>query len=132
MVLLQHCNFYVITMNINNTLNALMREKNIKWKELSEILKIGKNQFRYWEEKDTLPDGKTLIKLSKFFGVSTDYLLGLTDNSSPYISAQEKTLLDMFRETSEEGRFRMIQAVMNIKDEVEKKRNTASDQGFAG
>ena len=109
-----------------------MQEKRIKWKELSEILKIGKNQFKYWEEKDTLPDGKTLIKLSQYFGVSTDYLLGLTDNSSPCISDQEKTLLAMFRGTSEEGRFRMIQAVMNIKDEVEKKRNTASDQGFAG
>lgn len=119
-------------MNINNTLVALMQEKCIKWKELSEILKIGKNQFRYWEEKDTLPDGKTLIKLSQFFGVSTDYLLGLSDNNSPVISEQEKTLLAMFRGTSEEGRFRIIQAVMNIRDEVEKKRIATPDQSVAG
>ncbi len=119
-------------MTVNDRLKALMQEKNIKWKDLSENLKIGKNQFNYWAEKDTLPDGKTLIKLSRYFGVSVDYLLGLTDSSAPLISKQEKTLLTMFRETNEEGKFRIIQAVMNIRDDMQKKNIAATASDFVG
>ena len=101
-------------------------------------MKIGKNQPKYWEEKDTLPDGKTLIKLSQFFGVTVDYLLGVEDQNAALMqrafdildesdtSEQEKALLAMFRSTSEEGRLRIIQSVMNICDEIEKKPTTSS------
>lgn len=120
-------------MIINDRLKALMTERGVTWKQISEELKIGKNQPKYWEEKDTLPDGKTLIKLSQFFGVTVDYLLGVEDQNVALMqrafdildesdtSEQEKALLAMFRSTSEEGRLRIIQSVMNICDEIEKK-----------
>lgn len=125
-------------MIINDRLKALMTERGVTWKQISEELKIGKNQPKYWEEKDTLPDGKTLIKLSQFFGVTVDYLLGVEDQNAVLMqrafdildesnaSEQEKALLAMFRSTSEEGRLRIIQSVMNICDEIEKKPTSAT------
>jgi transcriptional regulator with XRE-family HTH domain len=124
------------SMIINERLKALMSEKGVTWKQISEELKIGKNQPKYWEEKDTLPDGKTLIKLSQYFGVTVDYLLGVEDQNAALMkrafdildgdtSEQEKALLAMFRSTSEEGRLRIIQSVMNICDEIEKKPTTS-------
>ena len=92
-------------MIINDRLKALMTERGVTWKQISEELKIGKNQPKYWEEKDTLPDGKTLIKLSQFFGVTVDYLLGVEDQNAVLMqrafdildesdtSEQEKALL---------------------------------------
>lgn len=127
-------------MIINERLKALMSEKGVTWKQISEELKIGKNQPKYWEEKDTLPDGKTLIKLSQYFGVTVDYLLGVEDRNAALMkrafdildesntTEQEKALLAMFRSTSEEGRLRIIQAVMNICDEIEKKPTTSTTE----
>lgn len=128
-------------MTFNERLKTLLAERGVSWKQVSQELSIGKNQPKYWEDNDTLPDGKTLIKLSQFFGVSVDYLLGVEDKiaslmeradlilkaSDADITEQEKTLLAMFRSTSEEGRLRIIQAVMNIHDEIEKKPTTSSE-----
>lgn len=106
-------------------IKALMSEKAVTWKQVSEELKIGKNQFKYWEENETLPDGKTLIKLSRYFNVSVDYLLGNEQRNATAalgsdLTEQEKTLLAVYRTSSEEGKLRIIQAVMNIRDESEK------------
>lgn len=127
-------------MIINDRLKALMSKKGVTWKQISEELKIGKNQPKYWEEKDTLPDGKTLIKLSQYFEVSVDYLLGIEEKNALLMqnaldmlsetdtSEQEKALIMMFRSTNEEGRLRIIQAVMNIHDEVEKKPTSSVEE----
>lgn len=108
-------------------IKALMSEKVVTWKQVSEELKIGKNQLKYWEENETLPDGKTLIKLSRYFSVSVDYLLGMENEErnatvglDSDLTEQEKTLLAVYRTSSEEGKLRIIQAVMNIRDESEK------------
>ena len=129
-------------MIINDRLKALMSKKGVTWKQISEELKIGKNQPKYWEEKDTLPDGKTLIKLSQYFEVSVDYLLGIEEKNALLMqnaldmlsetdtSEQEKALIMMFRSTNEEGRLRIIQAVMNIHDEVEKKPTSSVEENI--
>lgn len=39
------------------------------------------------------------------------------------VSEQEKMLLSMFRHTTEDGRMRMIQSVLNIYDQMEEKKN---------
>ena len=60
--------------------------------------------FRQWTNGYTLPTCENLYKLSKYFNVTTDYLLGLSEVSSPDIDAQaayikygleEKTLLNL-------------------------------------
>lgn len=106
-------------------IKALMSEKVVTWKQVSEELKIGKNQLKYWKENETLPDGKTLIKLSRYFNVSVDYLLGNEERNATAsldsdLTEQEKTLLAVYRASSEEVKLRIIQAVMNAKDESEK------------
>lgn len=71
-------------MNFTERLKYLLSEKNITWQQLSKELMIGKNQLKYWEEHDSLPTGKTLIKLSRFLGVSTDYLTGNTPTENAF------------------------------------------------
>ena len=62
------------------TLSKLMDENNVKAKNLSEQLGIGKNQFKYWKDNGNIPNGETLILLADYFNCSVDYLLGRTDN----------------------------------------------------
>ena len=47
------------------------------------------------------------------------------------LSAQEQTLIKLFRETTEEGRLEMISAFMTIKNDIEKK-NTGENTAFVG
>lgn len=111
-------------------LNSLMKEHGVTRTKLLSDLQMGKNQFRVWETGGK-PNPSTISAIATYFDVSPDYLTGndtlveradlILEANSNNISEQEKTLLAMFRSTSEEGRLRIIQAVMNIHDEIEKK-----------
>ncbi len=57
-------------------LSELMNTNKVTAKQLSETLKIGKNQFKYWKDKGNIPNGDTLIALADYFQCSVDYLLG--------------------------------------------------------
>lgn len=53
-------------MIFNERLKTLLAERDVSWKQVSQELSIGKTQPKYWADNDTLPDGKTLVKLSHF------------------------------------------------------------------
>lgn len=85
-------------MGFSDRLLGLMKEKGVKWKTVSEDLKIGINQKRYWETHENLPDGETLKKLSDYFEVTIPYLIGGTDDrgqkNSPMPSDGTGDMLD--------------------------------------
>lgn len=60
-------------------LKALREEKRLNQKELAAEIDISNGSISYYEKAERLPDIETAYKLSKFFGVSADYLIGLTD-----------------------------------------------------
>lgn len=106
-------------------LDAIMKERGVTRSKLLTDLKMGKNQFKVWEG-GSKPTAATVSAIAAYFNVSPDYLTGndtlmgqtdLTPKANDTdTTEQEKALLNMFRSTSEEGRLRIIQAVMNITD----------------
>lgn len=60
-------------------LRELRIEKNILQKKLAEDFKVAQSSIADWERGVTETDFETLVKLAKYFNVSTDYLLGLED-----------------------------------------------------
>lgn len=66
-------------MAFSERLQELLLEKSVSWKKVSEDLRIGINQKRYWETHGNVPDGETIKKLAAYFGVSAAYLMGETD-----------------------------------------------------
>lgn len=57
----------------------LREDRDITQKEIADYLKITQQQYSLYEKgKRTLPID-LLIELSKYYNVSTDYLLGLTN-----------------------------------------------------
>lgn len=101
-------------MIFSQRLKGLLQEKGVTWKEVSTVLEIGKNQQKYWEDKDSAPDGKTLAKLCEYFGVTSDYLLGIDilkekamtilDNPALTLTADEKWFIEKLRRLDKEGR----------------------------
>ncbi len=47
--------------------------------ELSKVTNISQSAIAKWELEKTEPTASALITLSRFFGETVDYLLGLTD-----------------------------------------------------
>lgn len=61
-------------------LKLLCEKQGISVNDLEEKLGIGRNSLYSW--KKNIPKGTNLIKVADYFEVSTDYLLGRTDNPS--------------------------------------------------
>lgn len=62
-----------------NNLKQLRLEKRISQRKLGEIFEIVNQTVSFWETGSREPDLDTLVKIAKYFGVTTDYLLGLED-----------------------------------------------------
>ncbi|MCL2675675.1 MAG: helix-turn-helix domain-containing protein [Firmicutes bacterium] len=60
-------------------LKELRLEKNLRQFDLAKIFNVAPNTISSWERGNSAPSIDELKVIAKFFGVSTDYLLGLED-----------------------------------------------------
>ena len=60
-------------------IKALRQEKSITQKNLADFLEIAPATVSAYETGSNYPSVDIVIKLCKFFNVSADYLLGLSD-----------------------------------------------------
>lgn len=67
-------------------LKRLRKEKKLTQAELGKIINVTKVSISGYENGDRNPDTDNLRRLSDYFGVSSDYLLGRTDKPN-YISS---------------------------------------------
>ena len=69
---------------VNERITDLRMNKKLSQKELSEIIGVAPSQISRIENGEIQKiSGDILIKLAKYFGVSTDFILGLTTISTP-------------------------------------------------
>ena len=64
---------------ISERLRALRKEKKMRQDDVAKLLGIGVRTYQYYESDEHRPDYEMLIVLADFFGVSTDYLLGRSE-----------------------------------------------------
>lgn len=58
-------------------------------KQIAQILGVVESCYANWEQGRTEPDIENIIKLSRIFKVSTDYLFGLEDEMGFKIAEDE-------------------------------------------
>ena len=63
-------------------IKQLREEDGLTQTQLAEATGFSQSAIAYWERGERTPSVEVIIKLAKFFGVSTDYLLGLSDNEN--------------------------------------------------
>ncbi len=68
-------------------LKQLRKERNLTQTELGNKINVTKVSISGYESGNRTPDTDTLHRIADFFEVSTDYLLGRTDN--PVLTPQE-------------------------------------------
>ena len=64
---------------LSQRIKELRQQKNITQKQLSEVLAVTPLTIQRYECGSRCPDIDTVIELCKYFKVSSDYLIGLSD-----------------------------------------------------
>ncbi len=70
-------------MAYGDRLRGLREDCDFTQKQLAETFHVSQKAISNWETGRNEPPYDVLIKYAKFFGVSTDYLLELTDTPTP-------------------------------------------------
>ncbi|MCM1306601.1 MAG: helix-turn-helix domain-containing protein [Bacteroides sp.] len=65
-------------------LKELREEEGLKQADLARLLNIKQNTYSQYETEQRQIPINVLIKLAKYYNVSVDYLLNLTDTVEPY------------------------------------------------
>lgn len=88
-------------------LRDIRKSRKITMKELSKIIGVSEAAVSQYETGKRDPDLKTLIAISNYFDVTTDYLLGLSAPApalSQEYTADETALLAQYQHLNQEGR----------------------------
>ena len=68
----------------------IREDKDLTQKQVSQILDCTQQTYSRYETGEITIDIFNLIKLANFYNTSTDYLLGLTDETKPYKRKEKK------------------------------------------
>ena len=60
-------------------LKELRTEKNLSQMQLAKATGLSAGAIGFWETEKRIPNALAIITLAKYFNVTTDYLLGITD-----------------------------------------------------
>jgi len=97
-------------------IKELRNEFGLSQNELAEKLNISQKCISNWENGVNEPDFETLIKLSRLFDVTSDYLLGIDGNQSDssILTPLDRTLLTLIKDLPIEKKKALIELLKNI------------------
>lgn len=72
-----------------NRLKELRLKNGLSQSELGLAVGLSRGAISYYEAGDRTPDISVLFELAKYFNVTSDFLIGLSDNSTTDIEIQE-------------------------------------------
>lgn len=74
----------MVVLLLSNRLKELRIERELLQKDIAQELNITSSAYGFYEQGKRTPDADTLNKLSEYFNVSLDYLMGKSDIRNPY------------------------------------------------
>ena len=91
---------------LSERIRSLRNNRGISQVELAEALHVTKQSVSNWENNNIQPSIEVLVKIARYFSVSTDYLLGLETKKTIDVSgisdesnAHLKWLVEMLKRT---------------------------------
>lgn len=116
--------------NLGLKIKELRIETELTQGELAKVLGITQDSISLWEKGKRIPDTPYIAKLAEYFGVSADYLLGLSDDLGapipappPALPADEKELLDLYRQLNYEGKQRLLARAEVMIEDAQQQQN---------
>jgi len=103
---------------------SLCQEKEIKptGVQMQQITGITSSALTQWKNLKSLPTAEILGNLAKYFEVSIEYLIGLSNLRSNTLSEQQQLLLEAYDMADQRGKNKIVQVCMNEQDKAEERR----------
>lgn len=79
-------------MEFEDRLTNLRNKRNISQYEVAEKLNVDRSRYCKWEQGKSRPSYEMLAQIADFFNVTTDYLLGRTDDPKIHVIENPKQL----------------------------------------
>ena len=111
--------------------SELCKQKGVKPSKAAEECNINKSNVSNWKNHGYVPRGEALNRISAYFGVSTDYLLGNEQKEKPSGEAegQEVTfddftyaMHDETKELTDENKQKLLEMARFFKEQQDKKK----------
>ncbi|MBO5223248.1 MAG: helix-turn-helix transcriptional regulator [Clostridia bacterium] len=64
---------------MGNRIKELRTEKKLGQNQLADLLGVSNASISYWETGKQVPSAEVVFKLAQFFGVSADFIIGITN-----------------------------------------------------
>jgi len=94
-------------------IRELRSNREYSQEELGRLVDVKKQTVTNWEAGNNYPNPETLIALAKLFNVSTDYLLGVSEEQKPKEKSLGEIMSDRNSNKAKEVYQRMIDAGMD-------------------
>lgn len=112
-------------MDFAQRLDEIMKKRNISNYEMSKRTGFSDSLIGYWRKGERVPKADNLLNLSNFLEVSTDYLLGRSEEQNickksisttiiNELHPDEQELLDNFNKLSEQSKGRLLEKAENL------------------
>ncbi len=83
---------------LNENIRSLRLAKGTSQVELAAALGVTKQSVSNWENDNIQPSIEMLVKLARYFGVTTDYLLGLSSEKQLDVSGLDDNTVATLRD----------------------------------
>lgn len=106
-----------------SALRNLMKERNTTQQELAEALGKTRQSISYYCDGSSSPDWETIANIAKYYSVSADWLLGLSDVRSPHADIKavcdftglsEDSVCSIIRETDNEETRQVLNTILGF------------------
>ena len=102
-------------------IKELRENKKESQQKLAMLLNVSQTMISRYELEQAYPDVEMLIKLAEHFGVSVDYLIGLSESKLPYtksnLSEQEQQMLFLFKRLSKTQKEKAVSYIEGMLEE---------------
>lgn len=71
-------------MNAYRRIRDLREDKDLTQTQLAKEINVSQRTYSYYENGERTIPPEVLIALAKFYNVSVDYILEISDNPNPY------------------------------------------------
>ena len=100
-------------MEFVDRITDLLKRKGVSAAQMSRELDFSNAIFTQWKKNNTLPSTEKLLKLSDYFEVSLEYLVGRSsgvpsENRGIPLSEDEQEMLNLYQQLPEEDKIKVI------------------------
>ena len=96
-MIIRNCWDKMGNMEFSRKVKELREKKGLTMEKLANDLGVSKSRVNMWENNGTVPRQDVLIQLAKYFGVSSDVLLGIEyfSNTSSISDSIQRKMKDL-------------------------------------